>query len=288
MTTGPIDGELFRLNYLRSPIKLPDSQRARLRVYQLCKEVLPSDEREKFGDDVLRRLGVEVPYGGYGSDYRKFWLQIPVGDFLSALTLLERAYRAMFGTLHNPPSLLTQIREIIAEEDLHYRVDELGGVHFLVDEEFTYLAESTIAALSSPRLTAARVALESGLRCLGVTARSGKGLIRGVFEAVESASLVAAGAPNANRLNKQLIDNHIKPLLLKRYGGFPDATDKVTRMTAAFDAWVHEAHPYRHGAPFDQVHEAPLELALVSGTTGMGYLRLMAALVENPTGTGAL
>ena len=104
-------------------------------------------------------------------------------------------------------------------------------------------------------------------------------LIRGVFEAAETTFLVVAGPDAGNRLNKQAVDKYLKPILVARYKAVPDADDKVSRMLEGFNAWVKEAHPYRHGTGNgEEVHEAPLDLAILSANTGMGFIRFLAGL----------
>lgn len=262
------EGELFIRNYLRSPVKLSDSMKARRRVAAKFLDSMDLSQINKFPGLVKGELGVDYPYIN-GWHHNGFWEKVEIGDFLSAITLW----------LRQRPHQLAEARRILEQEDLHYRIDDKGGVHFLVDAEFSALVETTLAGLGKPQFTAARAALQEGMKALAPTNPSGKGLIRGVFEAVESVFLVVIGPDTANRLNKQAVDKYLKPVLVERYKAFPEAEDKVGRMLEIFSAWVNDAHPYRHGAPFEQVHEAPLELAVLSATGGMGFIRLLTGLV---------
>jgi hypothetical protein len=269
MTADPKEGALFRLNYLRSSQKLPESDRARKRIYLLYKDNVDDEgTRMAFIHRVERQLGVDFPIGSYQYHDERFWKKCELGDFLSAITIF----------LKLRPSALNKARNILEEEDLHYRIDDQGGVHYLVDNDFHQLSESTLAGLSDQRFGAARAALQKGLKALAPERQSGKGLIQGVFEAVESTFLVIIGPSNSNRLNKQAAEKHLRPILLHRYKDVPEVNDKVTRMLEVFYAYVNDAHPYRHGAPLDQEHEAPLEMAILSATNGMGYIRFLAGL----------
>lgn len=153
----------------------------------------------------------------------------------------------------------------------------------MVDEEFSTTVQSVLDGLGDPKFTAARSALEDALGNLSPTRQSGKGLIRGVFEAVESAFLVVI-EKKANRINGQSIEQHLKPLLNERYSGIPEAGDKIDRMLRTLKEWVNSAHPYRHGAPFEEVHEAPLDEAILSATIGMGFLRYFVGPVPSSDG----
>lgn len=272
------DGELFRRNYLRSPVKLADSERARRRMFQLVASSGAS--LDTFVTQIRSQLGIDYPSGTYGYAHGKFWLVADIGDFLSAVTIWSR----LIG--HHPPALASA-RQIFQDEDLHYRIDDKGGVHYLVDEPFAYTVESTLSGLGDARFTAARLALEAGLKSLSPAKQSGKGLIRGVFEAAESAFLAVCGPEAGNRLNKQAMEKCLKPILLARFAGVHEADDKVTRTLAVFEAWMKDAHPYRHGTAAEQEHEAPLELAILSATTGMGLIRFVAGLLPPKTHTAA-
>jgi hypothetical protein len=269
MNKEPEVGGLFRINYLRPQERLADSIRARRRLAAFFDA--DSGSKTAFVNMVARELGLEYPWIGSGYYHSDFWVKAELGDFLSAITIWRKLSPY-------PERWISAARRVFQEENLHYSIDDEGGVHFLVDVEFSATAQSAIEGLGQVKFTAARDALESGLKALGATSQSGKGLIRGVFEAVESAFLVVIGPENANRLNAQAIDRHLRPLLIKRYSGFPAADEKVARTLGTLSAWVNEAHPYRHGAPFDQIHEAPLEIAISSASIGMAFLRLLAGL----------
>jgi hypothetical protein len=228
-----------------------------------------------FAKGVERKLGVKYPLGADVYHHEKFWTTADITDVLSGITIMYRTARE--DTEKRGEFVLKGARQIIAEEQLHYRIDDLGGVHYLVDEEFTRVSDAALAGLGDPRFAAAKHALDEALANLGPTRQSGKALIRGVFEAVESAFLVVINQPKVNRLNGQAIDTYLKPILMARYANYGDAEDKVNRAMEVFKAWVTSAHPFRHGAPLDQIHEAPLDLAVMTATQGMGFLRYLVA-----------
>ncbi|MGO4199080.1 hypothetical protein AB4Z13_27345 [Rhizobium sp. YAF28] len=262
------EGELFRLNYLRSASKLSDSSRARIRMNKLFEASVSHDYWGDFAELLESSLGIEVDGGSYVD---VFWKTAEIGDFLSAITLWARSIR-----FHS--NALQSAQQIFQDEQLRYRIDSKGGVHFLVDEQFEQVVQSTLDGLGDQKFASSRHALTEALKSLAASAQSGKGLIRGVFEAAESAFLVVCGPNAGNRLNAQAAEKHLKPILLARYTQVPDAIDKVDRMLVVFNSWVKDAHPYRHGAPFEQIHEAPLDLAVLSASTGMGFIRFLAGI----------
>lgn len=263
------EGELFRRNYLRPEVPLLDSPRARLRLYRLF--LVSFNDRGRFVDMIERELGVDYPRGYEGYLHERFWTRHEIGDVLSALTLWYRM-------ASRKEAFLVETRRIFREEHLRYRIDDKGGVHFLVDEEFERTVATAVAGLGSPRFAASLHALHEAMTHLGAARQSGKGLIRGVFEAVESAFLVVISDPKVNRLNGDVMDKHLKPLLMIRYANHGDAEDLADRFMDHFKAWVKSAHPFRHGTPLEQIHEAPLDLAIMSATQGIGYLRFLASL----------
>jgi hypothetical protein len=54
--------------------------------------------------------------------------------------------------------------------------------------------------------------------------------------------------------------------------------DKVDRLLEVFKAWVKSAHPYRHGAELEEIHEAPLDMAILLASQGVDFLRYLACL----------
>ncbi|RWP72795.1 hypothetical protein [Mesorhizobium sp.] len=273
MALPPVEGALFRRNYVREPVPLPDSARARQRFYVFFQDFLDEYQRSDFAAAVMRQLGLEYHGSGYGYRHDYFWKKEDITDVLSGVTLVLRGAKT---NGKEGPALATA-RRIISEEGLHYRIDDAFGVHYLVDEEFARVSEAALAGLGQPRFAAASHALDEALSHLDPGRQSGKALIRGVFEAIESAFLVVVNQPSVNRLNAQTIDAHLKPILMARHASYGEAKDKVDRAMELFKAWVHSAHPFRHGAPLDQIHEAPIDLAIMSATQGIGLLRYIVA-----------
>lgn len=277
MNDTPPEGQLFRLNYQQSATRHADSMRARRRFATLvARRLAHEDQSRQFAKLVEGEIGIPYPYGLMDYDHQAFAVGSELGDFLSVITLFHRF-------LGHSSKDLTNLRRIIEEEQLHYKIDDQGGVHFLVDQQFSVLVETTLAGLGAQRFSASKDALEDALSALGPASQSGKALIRNVFEAVESAFLVIISQANVNRINKQSIDAHLKPNLLNHYDGVPEREDKVDRMLAILKAWVNSAHPYRHGVNFEDIHEAPLDEAILSATVGMGFLRFLVQMDQAST-----
>ncbi|RWN27856.1 MAG: hypothetical protein EOR97_25130 [Mesorhizobium sp.] len=270
MSSDPLEGGFFRRNYVREPVLLADSVRARRRLARWFWATKVGD-RNAFAVRMERLFGIDYPTGFEGYVHDDFWRDEDITDVLSGITLWLQMS-------HLRADALAEVRAILTEEALRYRIDAKGGVHFFIDEEFERSIQSTVAGLGSPRFIAANHALENALSNLDVAKQSGKGLISGTFEAVESAFLTIISPTSHDRINLKAIDDHLKPKLLNHFSGYPEANDKVDRLLETFKAWVKSAHPFRHGAGFDQIHEAPLDLAIASAAQGLSFLRLFSAL----------
>jgi hypothetical protein len=81
-----------------------------------------------------------------------------------------------------PEPWLQNIQSIFQEENVGYRLDRAGGVHFYVDEEFARNRAGVIAALGPVRYANALHAFEGGMAELNKVPPNGKGAIRGSLE----------------------------------------------------------------------------------------------------------
>lgn len=269
MPDEPLLGGLFTRNYLRPEKRLADSIRARRRFLRAFM-AQSDDVRSAFVGATERRLGVDYPVGPYNYHHQEYWTECETGDFLSSITIL-------YGLTRAQAAFLAEARTILEEEALLYRIDDAGGVHYVVDEEFARNTELAISGLGAPRYVGAKHALEAGLSTLSQSSPSGKALIRGTFEAVESAFLVTIADPQINRLSEAVLVSRLRPKLLERYQQIPGAEDKVDRIIDTFGKWIKAAHPYRHGATFEEVHEAPLDEAIALSSIGMAFIRYLIA-----------
>jgi hypothetical protein len=265
MPDQTIDGAIFRRNYVRSEVRLSDSMRARRRVLMTFM-ALNEHRQNAIVRLVQHDLGLDYPNSGFGYNHEKYWTKIEIDDFLSSVTYI-------FREATNQRTTLSLLRQIFAEEFLRYSIDDLGGVHYLVDEQFERNVASAIDGLGAAKFAASRHALELALEGMNGADRSGKALIRGVFEALESAFLVRILPEIHNRINDQNIEQHLRPILIARYANVPEPDDKVDRVLALLKAWVKTAHPFRHGVAFEAIHEAPFDYAILIADQGMAFLR---------------
>jgi hypothetical protein len=124
-----------------------------------------------------------------------------------------------------------EVQRIFKEENVHYRVDERGGVHFRFDGEFEYNRAVTITALQGPRYRAALTAFEEGMAALAKVLPDGKAAIRRTFDAAEG--LFRLMFPNSPRLTAQEASK-LEPLLQRLHTNDKVATGAAVKLLSAF------------------------------------------------------
>ena len=162
---------------------------------------------------------------------------------------------------------------IFEQENVSYRVDKQGGVHFLHDEEFVHTLHATIAGLSDPRYANSLDRFESGISAINGATPDGKTGIRNVFEATEGLfRLMFSRAP---RLTADQV-GVLEPILQRRYAKDGTAAGASAKILASFKDWIEACHFYRHepGKP-DEIAQPPLEIAIHLMSLGAAFIRLL-------------
>ena len=255
------EGERFSVNYAKRSSPQGDSLRMRLRVYQIF-DILNLSERVTPAKIGLE-LGIAVPYGSYSPMWRNFFEHCELRDFLDVITLMARSST---NRQLNGLSFTQNIASIFEQENVSYRIDDKGGVHYAIDEEYSHNQASTIAALSSSRFETARGHLESAQGALDKVPPDTRHAIRQAFECVET--IFKLIFPNVSVLGASEATKRLLPIIERKFDGVE--RDVNGRLLEAFKEWVNSAHPYRHG----QGTEAPL---LPSVTTAVLSVSMAAS-----------
>ena len=167
------------------------------------------------------------------------------------------------------------MRRIFAEENVHYTVDDRGGVHFQFDEEFARNRAAAVAALQNARYANALHSFESGMAALAKAPPDGKGAIRSVFAAAEG--IFRLIIPKAPRLGAAKL-NGLGPLLPQLFSEDETARRSSLKMLASLKEWVDAAHFYRHEEGAEEVAQPPLRLTVYIVSSGASHLRWLAEL----------
>jgi hypothetical protein len=149
---------------------------------------------------------------------------------------------------------------IFTEENVRYRVDEQGGVHFAIDEEFERNRAATLGILSDGKYANVLNQFNEAHRAFDAVPPNGKTAIRATFAAAEA--LFRLMFPSAPRLTSKEIDKHLAPTLRLVHAGDATALNAGSKLLASFKEWVDAAHFYRHEQGKETIVQPPLALAI--------------------------
>jgi hypothetical protein len=277
MPDAPPIGQRFSHVYIQRGEPAQDSPRMRRRLAALI-DTFP--DLETFRQVVPRELGIDVGWRGAVPDWVAFFRDCAPQDVLDIVTVAYRYLDAKRRTRmkqHDPwDRWRGEVQRIFEEENVHYRVDERGGVHFRFDAEFENNRAATIASLQGARYRAAITAFEDGMAALAKAPPDGKTAIRSTFAATEG--LFRLMLEKSPRLTAQEAQQRLEPLLQRVH-----ATDKVamgaaSKLLNAFKDWIDAAHLYRHEAGQQEPVQPPLMLAVQMVSVGASFLRWLAEL----------
>src|SRR6266511_1700129 len=185
MPDAPPTGQRFSHVYIQRGEPAQESARMRRRLASLMWDF---PDLGDFSSAVSRELGVDVPFN-IVPDWRTFFRDCALQDVLDIVTVgyryLDAKPRTRIRQMDAPKRWCAEVQRIFKEENVHYRVDERGGVHFRFDVEFEQNRATTIASLQGARYRAALTAFEGGMAALTKAPPDGKAAIRGTFAAAE-------------------------------------------------------------------------------------------------------
>jgi hypothetical protein len=242
----------------------------RRRIYRLFNELELS--RHVTGAKIELELGARVPLASGAVYWSKFFLECELRDLLDVVTVVFRV--AAGKRLRAAFSWIEGVSAIFKEENVGYRVDPLGIVHFAIDGEFEHVQACAVAALQDARYGAARSHYEAGQRALDATPPETREAIRQTFDCVET--IFKLMFPDVARLGSTEATKKIKPCLEAAYVG--TERDSLARMLDAFKEWINGAHPYRHGQGVEEPDNPSVSTAVLSVTIASAFIRWLAEL----------
>jgi hypothetical protein len=266
----------FSTLYLQPRDPTPDSARARHRVSALLGEPVFKHHVEQLADYLGLELGVVVPgHGRHSSAWQQYMRECPVAQFLDTVTL---GYRHLFyhANAETADQWRDRVRRVFAEENLAYDIDDLGGVHPLVDREFQRNSASAFAGLESDRYDGVRELFERVSNHLGDPPNYVQAW-RAMFSALDA--LFALTVPYA-RLTAEDIERRLRPLVQRTYAADPAALRAANKMLAGFRDWVDASHVYRHQPGATEPAQPPADIAVLAISHGASLLRWLAGLDE--------
>jgi hypothetical protein len=277
LNKGGMPGERFSRLYLRCADPVPDSARARYRIGALFRERVFNEHAEPLAGYVGREVGIpQFAEGRYSSQWNQFIRECRIADLLDIITVI---YRYLFW--HAGEEIAhwwrDTVRNIFSEERLAYRIDDVGGVHPAIDQEFQRNLVSAIAALQSSRHQKIGQLIESAAANLVTEPPNHKQAWRAMLSAVEG--LFALMFPYI-RMTADEIDRHLLPVLQNAYQGDAAAEAAARAMLKSFQSWVEGANAYRHQPGAADVPQPPADIGILAISAGASFVRWLAALDE--------
>ncbi len=271
------DGQRFTFAYRDRSILVEDSTKMRLRIAELLRHIIQrsSDfDASAVAGLIRRELGVPVS-AYYTSDLVSAVEAMGRDDFLDMITIMFVA----LGGKSNSLAIIwrDQIARILAEERISLRIDDLGGIHLAVDEEFALNRQATIAALNKTRYNGVTDFFDQAYAALDERPADTRHAVRAMYEAIENLfKLMLAG--QASRLGKTEIDKYLKPKMTSLYNGHDLDSSKL--MLSSLSEWVNGMQQYRHAPGATDPSGPPLDLAIFILSSGSSYLRWLLQIDE--------
>jgi hypothetical protein len=214
-----------------------------------------------------------------GVSWRQFFADCALKDVLDFVTVAYWYQYTKRGTgivEHDPwDRWCREVQRIFQEENLHYGVDQRGGVHFRFDAEFEHNRAITIACLQDACYRNALSEFEGAMASLAKVPPDGKAAIRRTFSAAET--LFRLMFPNSPRLTAQDAQR-LEPVLQRLHTNDKVATGAAIKLLSTFKDWIEAAHYYRHEAGHAEPTQPPLMLAVEMVSIGASFIRWLGEL----------
>jgi hypothetical protein len=166
------------------------------------------------------------------------------------------------------------VKRVFLEENLAYKLDDLGGVHPLRDIEYEHNVAATIAGLNDARYAGVRTAFEAARGKLDRISPDTKGAIRDAFEAAETLTKLITATGKA--LDAGFVRAEVQTRVQRLYQKDSVAARTGASVVEGFADWVNAAHPYRHGHEAEMPVHPPLELAILLVSQAASFIRWLA------------
>jgi hypothetical protein len=227
-----------------------------------------------------RELGIRLRATNYEHEWNRLFERgsLALHDILDMVTIACDCI--MLSNYHSRREMLKafigSVSRVLREEQVSYRVDDEGGVHYAVDQEFEYGRIATITALNNARYNGVRSIFEEAFAALDGEVPDGKEAIRKGFFATES--LFRLMFPKAHQLGTGELQPYLTPLVDKIYAGQKPAQSVAQKRVAAFKAWIEAAHFYRHEPGAEEQAQPPIEIAIHMLADAGAHMRWLAFL----------
>lgn len=268
------DGLRFSHVYLKRDSILRDSIRFRKRLGGYYWEHL-NDYTGKIAGNIQREIGIDIPFQFSSYSIPDLFEKAELRDLLDSITII---YKLLFDDKsYIAKGWLQFVQRAMQEENLGYRMDAQGGVHYHVDQEFEINRTLTLKCLGDNKYAAVIETFEDSYKILDSSPPDTKDAIRSIFESVEILYKIIIDAQGKDRLSSKGIQNNIKPLLSKLYTDDTVIICAEQIMDSLCD-WIDAGHMYRHGQKVEELVPPPIDVAVNIISMGATYIRWLVSL----------
>jgi hypothetical protein len=274
----PPIGKRFSHLYIERGPPARDSERFRRRLGAYFEQHL-WEQRPEIILALQAELGVEVPAGMSELSVREFFRRACMSDVLDAVTIISDCLATPQNRAHRRDAQWREfVSRAISEENLGYRLDPRGGVHYLVDEKFELNRVAALRCLEAPRFAAVLVEFETAHRVLDEDPPNAKASIQLAFEAAEILTRLMDRSGKISRLGPPEIESVFGPMIPRAYAGDDAGGEAAKSMLEAFGCWVASAQRYRHSERSEEPRSAPMDLAVAILGSAATYIRWLVEL----------
>jgi hypothetical protein len=271
MSDDTPQGQRFSHLYLARGEPTSDSAKMRRRLASIVRYTYG---QHGLAAEIEKEVGLRPSYRAHGVEWDALFEGCALVNLLDVVTVTWQ-----FLTKQHPQiagGWPEDVQRIFTEENVRYRVDARGGVHFSIDEEFERSRIASVAVLQSPRYSNVLNQFEKAYTELATEPPNGKEAIRAIFTAAEG--LFRVMFETSPRLTGAEIEKNLVPFIRATSVGDITASGALGKLTRGFREWVDAAHFYRHEPGEEKIAQPPLTFAIVMVSSGASYIRWLAEL----------
>jgi hypothetical protein len=280
-------GRRFSHIYLDKGEPINDSPKARFRISKLASVQFPASKyergrytkdhaelaQERIENELGIRFATRSTAGVPQRSWERFFDRISVFELLDTITVLTSYLRNSYSL--DESAFIGGLRRIFKEENLAFEIDDLGGVHPLVDTAFNSLRLSSIAALSEERYSATAQNVEAIDFYLLQEPADYIGAIRSTFGANENLFKLMYKVP---RLDSRTAGEKLGRDLQALYSDHPTLQSAAAKSLESFKDWINAAHFYRHEQGIETPNQPTEEAAILLVSQGLSFVRWLAQI----------
>ena len=271
-----IEGKRFSQVYLDKGNPVNDSKRMRNRLSAFY-SVNVHDYTLNIVQIIHRDTGAKVPSGYESYIFTDFIEKCDIRDLLDSITLIFQ-YLLGSGRIRMAEQWHQFVTRVFKEENVGYRLDEKGGVHFFIDQEFEHNKSALLAGLSSQ--PAVQGSFEKAYSFLDQDPPDTSSAIKSMFESLEILYKHILKTEGKDRLNSNGVQKKLKPILQQVLSENPVASQACDHIMDSLCDWIDAGHMYRHGQNVERNSPPPIEFAVLFITQGTGFIRFLLPLAS--------